>query len=161
VEDDRDVRSVLLPERLEPSSPRCLRVGTLEISKDLDAHRRAPHANLPADGVEAGRDRRLPASSGHARKEQRRDAKHVVLKAQTDLQVSFSVAFFVWVHLSLMRRSFKNTKHILRAAQFLRDLVARLVVTMEHIAGTEMIADMLTKPLGRVLFVRLLSLLDN
>ena len=35
------------------------------------------------------------------------------------------------------------------------------VVTMEHIAGTEMIADMLTKPLGRVLFVRLLSLLDN
>ena len=57
--------------------------------------------------------------------------------------------------------AFKNTKHILRAAQFLRDLVARLVVTMEHIAGTEMIADMLTKPLGRVLFVRLLSLLDN
>ena len=32
---------------------------------------------------------------------------------------------------------------------------------MEHIAGNEMIADMLTKPLGRVLFVRLLSLLDN
>jgi hypothetical protein len=57
--------------------------------------------------------------------------------------------------------AFKNTKHILRAAQFLRDLVARLVVTMEHIAGNEMIADMLTKPLGRVLFVRLLSLLDN
>ena len=59
--------------------------------------------------------------------------------------------------------AFKNTKHILRAAQFLRDLVARLVVTMEHIAGTEMIADMFTKPLGRVhvLFVRLLSLLDG
>ena len=31
--------------------------------------------------------------------------------------------------------AFKNTKHILRAANFLRDLVAREVVDVKHVAG--------------------------
>ena len=35
--------------------------------------------------------------------------------------------------------AFKNTKHILRAAEFLRDLVAREVVTLEHLRGEIMV----------------------
>ena len=57
--------------------------------------------------------------------------------------------------------AFKNTKHILRAAEFLRDLVMRLVVVVEHVAGSTMIADLLTKPCARATFVKLRELLDN
>ena len=57
--------------------------------------------------------------------------------------------------------AFKKTKHILRAAQFLRDQVARDVVTLRHARGAIMIADILTKGVARPLFLELLRLLDN
>jgi hypothetical protein len=56
--------------------------------------------------------------------------------------------------------AFKKTKHILRAAEFLRDLVARRVVTLRHVKGELMIADLLTKANDRATFVALLKLLD-
>ena len=57
--------------------------------------------------------------------------------------------------------AFKKTKHILRAAQFLRDQVARDVVTLRHARGAIMIADILTKGVARPLFLELLRLLDD
>ena len=56
--------------------------------------------------------------------------------------------------------SFKQTKHILRAAQFLRDLVSREVVLPRHLPGRVMLADLLTKAVGRSLFDALLKLFD-
>jgi hypothetical protein len=55
--------------------------------------------------------------------------------------------------------AFKKTKHILRMAEFLRDLVARCVVVLSHVQGKVMVADILTKAMGRALFVALLQLL--
>ena len=55
--------------------------------------------------------------------------------------------------------AFKKTKHILRAAEFLRDLVQREVVTLKHVAGATMIADILTKACARMIFVALLQLI--
>jgi hypothetical protein len=49
----------------------------------------------------------------------------------------------------------------MRAAEFLRDLVARAVVYLEHVSGTVMIADLLTKAVARATFVLLLRLLDE
>ena len=57
--------------------------------------------------------------------------------------------------------AFRKTKHILRAANFLRDLVARLVYKPEHIPGTQMVADLATKALARQVFQHLLKLLDE
>ena len=57
--------------------------------------------------------------------------------------------------------AFKKTKHILRAAEFLRDLVARGAITMAHVAGVVMIADLLTKAQARPVFLELLRLLDG
>ena len=57
--------------------------------------------------------------------------------------------------------AFKNTKHILRAAEFLRDLVRKGVVTLEHVAGAVMIADLLTKPPARAVYLQLLALLAS
>ena len=57
--------------------------------------------------------------------------------------------------------AFKKTKHILRAAEFLRDLVARQVVTLRHVKGVIMLADILTKGTARAIFLDLLSLLDS
>ena len=54
--------------------------------------------------------------------------------------------------------AFKKTKHILRAAEFLRDLVSREVVTLKHVAGATMIADVLTKACARAIFVVLVQL---
>ena len=56
--------------------------------------------------------------------------------------------------------AFKQTKHILRAASFLRDLVAREVVSLRHVPGRVMIADLLTKAVARPLFHQLLRLFD-
>ena len=55
--------------------------------------------------------------------------------------------------------AFKNTKHILRAATFLRDLVAREVLVLQHLPGTKMVADILTKAPSRIVFVELLRML--
>ena len=52
--------------------------------------------------------------------------------------------------------AFKKTKHILRAAEFLRDLVAREVVVLQHVSGSVMVADLLTKSVARAMFVFLL-----
>ena len=57
--------------------------------------------------------------------------------------------------------AFKNTKHIMRAAEFLRDLVRREVVTLTHMRGAIMLADLLTKAVARPLFIDLLRLLDD
>ena len=57
--------------------------------------------------------------------------------------------------------AFKKTKHILRAAEFLRDLVAREVVTLRHVKGAIMLADILTKGTARAIFLELLSLIDS
>ena len=56
--------------------------------------------------------------------------------------------------------AFKQTKHILRAAEFLRDLLAREVVSLYHVPGKVMVADLLTKAVARVVFHDLLRLLD-
>ena len=57
--------------------------------------------------------------------------------------------------------AFKNTKHILRAANFLRDLVAREVFVVEHVPGVTMLADLLTKAVSRPVFLNLMRLLAN
>ena len=58
--------------------------------------------------------------------------------------------------------AFKKTKpHILRAAEFLRDLVTREVVSVEHISGVVMLADILTKAASRGVFVDLSKQLDS
>jgi hypothetical protein len=56
--------------------------------------------------------------------------------------------------------SFKKTKHIMRAAAFLRDLVVRRRIAVEHLPGLRMIANLMTKAPSRSVFVTLLSLLD-
>ena len=55
--------------------------------------------------------------------------------------------------------AFKKTKHIMREAHYLRDLVARRVYSPEHVASEAMLADIFTKALGRALYVRLRDLL--
>ena len=62
--------------------------------------------------------------------------------------------------MSLDPIAFKKTKHILRAAEFLRDLVARNVIVLQHVPGTVMLADLLTKAVARAMFVELMRLLD-
>ena len=51
--------------------------------------------------------------------------------------------------------------HILRAAMFLRDLVAREAVTLRHVPGRTMLADLLTKAVSRVVYRELLTIFDN
>ena len=65
------------------------------------------------------------------------------------------------VDLSLDPVAFKNTKHILRAAEFLRDLVARRVVALHHLPGAIMFADLLTKAVSRPVFLELTRLLQQ
>ena len=65
------------------------------------------------------------------------------------------------VDLSYDHVAFKNTKHIVRAANFMRDNVAKNVVTLSHLPGRAIIADILTKSLPRATFVKLLGMVDN
>jgi hypothetical protein len=68
-----------------------------------------------------------------------------------DLGVEVLFPLVIWsdsksaIAMSYDPVSFKKTKHILRAAEFLRDLVAREVIRLDHISGTVMVADLLTK----------------
>ena len=64
------------------------------------------------------------------------------------------------VDMSFDPVAFKNTKHITRSAEFLRDLVARDAVVLRHVPGRIMIADMLTKAVSRSLYLELLRLFD-
>ena len=58
--------------------------------------------------------------------------------------------------------AFKKTKHILRAAEFLRDLVNRGVISVEHLPGVVMLADLLTKAASRrAIFTGLIKQLDD
>ena len=57
--------------------------------------------------------------------------------------------------------AFKKTKHILRAAEFLRDVVLKLSVDIKHLPGTDMLADLLTKSLPRPRFLEMIKLLDT
>ena len=63
------------------------------------------------------------------------------------------------VDMSLDPVAFKRTKHILRAAEFLRDLVACEVITCAHLPGKIMIADVLTKACSRPIFLELSRLI--
>jgi hypothetical protein len=65
------------------------------------------------------------------------------------------------VELSIDAVAFKKTKHILRAAEFLRDLVLRRVFTLHHIPGVSNPSDVMTKPLPRGTFVVLIDLVDT
>ena len=51
--------------------------------------------------------------------------------------------------------AFKKTKHILRDANFLRDLVARNVFAPEHVSSELERADIMTKCVVRAIFLRL------
>ena len=64
------------------------------------------------------------------------------------------------VDLSLDPVSFKKTKHILRAAEGLRDYVARDVLQLVHIAGKVNIADILTKAQAVAVFTQLMAAFD-
>ena len=66
----------------------------------------------------------------------------------------------VLINLAQDPVAFKKTKHILRAAKFMRDLVAKLVVRLEHVPGGVMIADVLTKAVSRMTYVELLRMFD-
>ena len=63
------------------------------------------------------------------------------------------------VALALDPEAFKNTKHILRAAEFLKDHVLRGSVTISHSKGSTMVADILTKGQARPVFLQLMKLL--
>ncbi len=84
-----------------------------------------------------------------------------------DLGIALAVASVIYsdsksaVDMAFDPVAFKKTKHILRAAEFLRDLVARGVVTLAHVSGAVMVADLLTKACARAIFVELLRLLDG
>ena len=57
--------------------------------------------------------------------------------------------------------AFKNTKHILRAAEFLKHHTLCGSITILHAKGVIMIADILTKGQARPIFLQLLKLLDD
>ena len=65
------------------------------------------------------------------------------------------------VALALDPVAFKNTKHILRAAEFLKDHVLRGSVTISHSKGSTMVADILTKGQARPVFLQLMKLLNG
>ena len=49
----------------------------------------------------------------------------------------------------------------MRAAEFLRDLVVRDVVTLRHVSGKVMVADLLTKAVTLAIFLELTRLLRD
>ena len=59
------------------------------------------------------------------------------------------------VNMSYDPITFKETKHIFRASQFIRDLVFKHVIRLHHINGELMMADFLTKALPRATFRRI------
>ena len=61
------------------------------------------------------------------------------------------------VNMSYNPIAFKKTKHILRASQFLRDLLCKHLIRLHHINGELMMADFLTIALPRATFHRILA----
>jgi hypothetical protein len=74
--------------------------------------------------------------------------------------VIFSDSKSAVLDMSVDPIAFKKTKHILRAAEFLRDLVAREVIALKHLPGKIMLAEhVLTKAVARAIFLLLTRLL--
>ena len=65
------------------------------------------------------------------------------------------------VDLAIDPVAFQKTKHILRAAEFVRDLSLRRVIILHWISGHANPADLLTKPFALAVFCKQLSLLRN
>ena len=65
------------------------------------------------------------------------------------------------VDLSYDPVAFKKTKHILRAAEFVRDRVLRRYVTFVWISGRDNVADLFTKCVELAVFRHLLKLACN
>lgn len=65
------------------------------------------------------------------------------------------------VDLSLDPVAFRKTKHILRAAHFVRDLCMRRVISLQWISGSGNPADLFTKAFSCADFRRLCALLTN
>ena len=65
------------------------------------------------------------------------------------------------VDLSFDAVAFKKTKHILRAAEFVRDLAHRRVIQVHWIAGHTNPADLLTKPVALVTFRKLFAFVHD
>ena len=65
------------------------------------------------------------------------------------------------IDLSLDAIAFKKTKHIMRAAEFLRDLCLRNVLTVCWISGENNPADIFTKHLTREEFERYMCIVYN
>ena len=57
--------------------------------------------------------------------------------------------------------AFKKTKHIMRAANYLRDLQDRLFIRLTWISGKSNPADLFTKPVDIATFRVLLAILDR
>ena len=64
------------------------------------------------------------------------------------------------VDLSFDPTAFKKTKHILRAAEGLRDATAREVIIMKYILGQLNMADLLTKAVAVHIFTELMAAFD-
>lgn len=65
------------------------------------------------------------------------------------------------VALSFDPVAFKKTKHILRAAEFVRDLVLRQVLQLKWISGSLNVADICTKAVSLAVFRNLKSLISR
>ena len=84
-----------------------------------------------------------------------------------DFDISVDSASSLWsdsgsaVKMAFDPVSFRNTKHIMRAAEFLRDLVNRGEIIVHHASGRVMVADLLTKAVARPMYLDLIRLLDN
>ena len=84
-----------------------------------------------------------------------------------DLWIELDGPTTVWcdsksaVDMSFDPVAFKNTKHIMRAASFLRDLVLRASCVLKHLPGKHMIADILTKACARPIFIALITALND
>ena len=65
------------------------------------------------------------------------------------------------VKLSYDPVSFKKVKHIILAADGLRDFVARLIFSLEYIPGQLNVADILTKAQAHSVFTSLLQAYDH
>ena len=50
---------------------------------------------------------------------------------------------------------------MLACTEFLRDLVVKQVLTLNHLSGNVMVADLLTKAVSRAVFTTLVTLLAN
>jgi hypothetical protein len=65
------------------------------------------------------------------------------------------------VDLSFDPVAFKKTKHILRAAEFVRDRVLRSFVSLKWISGEDNIADLFTKAVHLAVFRHLLKVANS